>query len=218
MKRLIFLLIIILVIVYFQYIHINEFKTSYEILQYENPNKDIFENIMQDKLISVFTNVPFDINIKNSSYKYSDFKKDIVENNSNIKNIIKENLSYYEIPLNISNTIDINFKLSNSKNKLSIQKKFRTLFYQLEGTQRFFIFSPDNYNNLYFYNNITFVDFWNQDLNKFPLINKSKYIEVILHPQQMLSIPMGWIWCSIIEHDSLSIKYTCESIFSYFLK
>jgi hypothetical protein len=218
MKRLIFLLIIILVIVYFQYMHIHDFKTSYEILQYENPNKDIFENIMQDKLISVFTYIPFDISIKNSTYKYSDFKKDILEKNNNINEIIKENLSYYDIPLNISNTIDINFKLANSKTKLSIQKNFRSLFYQLEGTKRFFIFSPEHYKNLYFLNNTTLVDFWNQDLDRYPLINNAKYIEIILHPQQMLSIPMGWLWCSIIENDSLSINYTSESLFSYVLK
>ena len=45
MKRIIFILIIIIVICYFQYGYINKINNSYEILQSENPKKGIFENL-----------------------------------------------------------------------------------------------------------------------------------------------------------------------------
>ena len=57
MKRFVFIFIIITVLIYFQYQYINDINNSYEILQYENPNKSIFENMLSDKLISVFTNI-----------------------------------------------------------------------------------------------------------------------------------------------------------------
>jgi len=44
MKRIIFILVILIVIIYFQYQSINEINNSFEILQYDNPNKSIFEN------------------------------------------------------------------------------------------------------------------------------------------------------------------------------
>ena len=71
MKRIIFLLIILTIIVYFQYNFIHDNNNSYEILQYENPNKDIFENIIHEKLISVFTNIVFDISNNNKIKHYT---------------------------------------------------------------------------------------------------------------------------------------------------
>ena len=57
MKRIVFIILVIIIICYFQYNYINEISDSLEILQYENPKKNIFENILQDKLISVFTSI-----------------------------------------------------------------------------------------------------------------------------------------------------------------
>ena len=50
MKRLLFIFIIIGIICYFQYGYINKINNSYEILQYENPKKNIVETVFQDKL------------------------------------------------------------------------------------------------------------------------------------------------------------------------
>ena len=40
------------------------------------------------------------------------------------------------------------------------------------------------------------VDFWNIDEKKFPDFNKSSYIEIILYPGQIISIPPYW-WHAI---------------------
>ena len=49
MKRLLFILVIIIITVYFQYPYINSEDNSYEILQYNNPEKSIFESMVNEK-------------------------------------------------------------------------------------------------------------------------------------------------------------------------
>lgn len=223
MKKILFLAIILIVIIYFQYSFIHQTNDSYEILQYNNPNKDLFENIHQEKLISVFTNIPFDISSgednKMNSYSYSMFKNDYLKKNKNkTDRIIQENFSYYDIPLCVSNKIILDFQIFDSTSPLIYQDNYRHLIYQVEGTRRFYIFSPKYHKNLYIKNKKTDVDFWNQDTNKYPLIKDAQYIEVLLHPGQMISIPMKWVYAHITEEDCFTIFYSSESIFSYFLK
>ena len=57
MKRLLFILIVIFVIVYFQYISINKNFNDFTVLQYANPNKDFIEKILFEKRITIFTNL-----------------------------------------------------------------------------------------------------------------------------------------------------------------
>jgi hypothetical protein len=196
MKRLIFIIIIISIICYFQYKHINKVNDSFEILQYENPKKNIFENMMQDKLISVFTNIQF-------------------ENH----NDIQQNLYYYNIPL----TIDCNYEQINEPhNTISLikrQKKYRRLFYIVKGTRRFFIFTPEQHKNLYLQNDISPINLWNQDIIKYPLIEDSKYIEVICRENTMISIPYNYYYTYVTDdEENITIDFYSESIFSKFLK
>ena len=58
MKRLLFILVIIIITVHFQYPYINSEDNSYEILQYNNPEKSIFESMVNEKKIRIFTNIP----------------------------------------------------------------------------------------------------------------------------------------------------------------
>lgn len=223
MKKLLFLAIIFFVFIYFQYSFIHDINDSYEILQHNNPNKDLFENIHQDKLISIFTNIPFNININNTDpdneYQYSDFKNDYIhQNTEKINKIINANLSYYEVPLCVSNKIFLKYQQFDTRSPLIYQDCYRHLIFQLEGTMRFFIFSPKYHKNLYIENKSTQLDFWNQDVSKFPLVSKAQYVEVILHPGQMISIPMKWVYAFAVENDSLTVLYNSESIFSYLLK
>ena len=60
MRRLILLIIVFAIICYFQYNYINSHNNSYDILQYENPNKAMFENIVQEKNITILTDIPTD--------------------------------------------------------------------------------------------------------------------------------------------------------------
>ena len=195
MKKLLFILIIIIILCYFQYNYINKLNEEFTILQYDNPNKDIFENIMNQKSIAIFTNIP--INIKN----------------------IKNSLNYYNIPLCVKHNIVIKNEAQDKLNNLVIQNNYRSLFLQVKGTKKFFIFKPCDKQNLYFdKKNKTQVDFFNQNLNIYPNIDKSKYIEIIIRENQMIHIPYKFIYCSQALDDNSYIVSNSESIFSYFLK
>jgi len=210
MKRIIFILIIISIICYTQYESINKINNSYQILQYENPQKNIFENMLQDKLISVFTNIKFEKwNISLSLYNT---QKDLID-----KKII-ENLYYYNIPLTIESNHQILFESKDKPHLIQKQDKYRRLFYIYSGTKRFFIFNADQSNYLYLNNDISPINLWKQDLKKYPLIEKAKYIEIICRQNTMLYIPYNFYYTSICEEDSISIDISSESIFSKYFK
>ena len=196
MKRLLFIIIIISIICYFQYNHLNKVSNSFEILQYENPKKNIFENMMQDKLISVFTNIQF-------------------ENHKDIE----KNLYYYNIPL----TVNCNYERMNESNNatklIKRQDKYRRLFYIVKGTKRFFIFTPEQHKNLYLQNDISPINLWKQDIDKYPLIKEAKYIEIICRENTMISIPYNYYYTYITDdEENITIDFYSESLFSKLLK
>jgi hypothetical protein len=220
MKRTIFLVVIICVILYFQYPYINSENNTFEILQYNNPNKSIFENMISEKKISIFTNMPIDLEYNKIDPTF--FTKDFLEslkNNNNFRNIVYNNLVYYKIPLCINKKFDISF-LSKSTG-LKYQNNYRHLITNLKDTIKISLFYPNQKNNLYFNKkNISIIDFQNADYDKYPKLNDVKYIDVLLHKNQMISIPYKWIY--IIDKyenkDSIILSYSNESIFSKLLK
>ena len=176
MKRIIFILIILIVLVYFQYQSINELNNSFEILQYENPNKSIFENMLNDKLISVFTNV-----------------KLTKKKNQSLNDVIENNLNYYKIPLCIESKYDIISEKNGQTSLITRQDKYRRLLYVLKGEKRVILFNNEQKNNLYLKNNkVSLINIFNQDLEKYPLINKLKYVEIILRENTLLFIPYNF--------------------------
>ena len=210
MKRIIFILIIFSIICYFQHESVNKINNSYEILQYENPQKNIFENILQDKLISVFTNIKF--NKWNISLSLYNTQKDLID-----KSII-ENLYYYNIPLSVENNHQILFESKDNPPLIQRQNKYRRLFYIYSGSKRFFIFNADQSKYLYLNNNNSPINLWKQDLQKYPLIEKAKYIEIICRQHTMLYIPYNFYYTSICDEETISIDINSESIFSKYLK
>tara|TARA_Y100000591_G_C21819691_1_gene692882 strand:+ start:412 stop:1023 length:612 start_codon:yes stop_codon:yes gene_type:complete len=202
MKRIIFILVILIVIVYFQYQSINEINNSFEILQYDNPNKSIFENMLNDKLISVFTNIKFT-------------KKP----NQSLNQAIVKNLYYYNIPLNIDSNHSILLEKKGQTSLIKRQDKYRRLLYVVKGEKRIIIFNNEQKNNLYLKNNnVSSINIFNQDLEKYPLINKLKYVEIILRENNMLFIPYNFYFCYICDSDVQTIDLYSESVFSKFLK
>ena len=220
MKRPIFLIVIICVILYFQYPYINIVNNTYEILQFNNPNKSIFENMLNEKKISIFTNIPIKLEYKNIMPDF--FTKEFAESlsiNKEYKNIVYNNLDYYKLPLCINKSFNILYFDKNSR--LNYQSNYRYLLLNLKNTIKISLFYPNQKENLYFDNkNKTTIDFYNSDYNKYPKLNNVKYIEVLLHKNQMISIPYKWIYIINKYEDmsSLLITYTNESIFSKLLK
>ena len=212
-KFLILLIIIVISIIYFQYGYINKINNNLEILQYKNPKKDKFEKLMQEKTITIFTDIhlynPNNININKTLYK---------KNTNNIDKLIENNLNYYNIPLCIKSNFALNFKESNTVHHLIKQKYYRRLIYMISGTKRIIIFNNSQEKYLYVKNNVSQVNFWQQDLDKFPLINKSKYIEIILKDNMMISLPYNCIFTSINVSPTIYVDFYSESLFSNFLK
>tara|TARA_B110001469_G_C9647163_1_gene327723 strand:+ start:4827 stop:5453 length:627 start_codon:yes stop_codon:yes gene_type:complete len=206
MKRILFVIIILLILCYFQYISINTINNSTEILQYDNPKKNLFEVILKDKLISIFTNISFDNWIYDIDFK-----------NKN-KDIIKQNLYYYTIPLCISTKNEVHTYPMNYTSIITKQMTYRRLFYIFDGVIRFLIFSSTQEKYLYTKNNKSPINLWNQDLVKYPLINKAKYIEVICRPNTMIYIPYKFYYTIVCDTDATFIDLHSESVFSTILK
>ena len=202
MKRIIFILVILIVIIYFQYQSINEINNSFEILQYDNPNKSIFENMVNDKLISVFTNIKLTKKPKQS-----------------LNEVVKNSLNYYNIPLSVESNYDIISEKKGQTSLIKRQDKYRRLIYVLKGEKRIILFNNEQKNNLYLKNNnVSLINIFNQDLEKYPLINKLKYVEIILRENTLLFIPYNFYFCSICDSDVQTVDFYSESIFSKFLK
>jgi hypothetical protein len=212
-KKLIFIFIVLIIFVYFQYNYINKTNDSFNIVQYENPNKNIFENMVHEKSISIFTKIQFDFNNNINLDTYH-----LLNNKQLINNIIKQNINYYNIPLCIKHNFTIENELIDYKTPLTIQNHYRGLIIQLKGERKIYIFKQSDKKNLYFNKNNSSIDFWNQDIIKYPLVNKAQYIEIILRENQMIYIPYKFIYASITLNNNLTAYSNSESLLSYFLK
>lgn len=226
MKRTIFLIIIICVILYFQHPHINEINNTYEILQYNNPNKSYFENMLSEKKISIFTNIPNEFYFKDIKPEF--FTKDFVlslNKNKKYFKIIKKNMVFYQIPLCIK--VKHNLIYLDKPTNILYQNNYRFLLLNLKNTIKITLFYPSQYENLYFNKKkVSTIDFYNADYDKYTKLNNVKYIEILLHKNQMISIPYKWMYILNIDNEetliedknSILISYANESIFSKLLK
>ena len=198
MKRTIFIIVIIIIVLYFQYPYVNYVNNSYEIIQYDNPNKSVFESMSSEKKIAIFTNIPPELEYE--SIDYSSFTQEFLNTLKQtkiktLKSNIIENFDYYKIPLCVKTNVNINYLTSNTKTPLIYQNSFRFLITEIKNTCKLYLFSPEQAENLYFYNKKTQVDFWNQDLEKYPKLNDANFIVVLLHKDTMINIPYKWIYC-----------------------
>ena len=220
MKRTIFLIVIICVILYFQYPYINQVNNTFEILQFNNPNKSIYENMLNEKKISIFTNIPIKLEYKNIMPDF--FTKEFTQSLSNNKeytDLVYKSLDYYKLPLCVNKSLNILYFDKNTN--LTFQNNYRLLLLNLKNTIKIDLFYPKQKDNLYFDNkNKPTIDFHSSDYNKYSKLNDVKYIEVLLHKNQMISIPYKWIYIlnKYEDMDSLLMLYTNESIFSKLLK
>tara|TARA_Y100000022_G_C13240415_1_gene372098 strand:- start:894 stop:1568 length:675 start_codon:yes stop_codon:yes gene_type:complete len=221
MKRLLILIIVTIIIIFFQYDHINKVNNSLEILQYDNPGKQLFENIIYNKLICVFTNIPLSDNVSLNldNLNNSNYNLLSIGDKQKFNKFIKNSFSYYNIPLCVEEHFKLNFS-KNVKNKIIKQKNYRELIFQYQDSITLYIFSPNQKHLLYFNDklNISNVDFFKQDIKKYPLITQAKYIEIKLNPGNMICIPPNWFYTYKYDTtDSISIHCISNSIFSKFL-
>ena len=224
MKRLIFILIILFVILYFQYLSINNIPNDFTILQYKNPNKDMIEKILFEKKITIFT----DLEIPNIIYKNNPilmitpklYKIMNKSQHTEVLKILKTFFEYYYLPMNIKSDISLNYEKHNTRSKLIYQEHYRFGISQFLGLRKLFLFPPNSIDYLYYEkkkDNYK-VNFWEQDTVTYPNIIKAKYIEIRLYPGQLIFIPYKWTYCYEIVENSMSVSFYSESVFSNILK
>lgn len=224
MKRFAIIIIILIIVCFFQYKDIQTENNSFSILQYKNPDKDMLEKILFEKKITIITHLQLDtikyLNQPVFMITPSTFKKLSQKQHTDILKQLKDFFSYYYVPLNITSDLSINYEKKATKTNLKKQPNFRFCHCQFLGLKKFYLFPPISKDNLYYQKNTDEfeVDFWNQDLEKFPNISKAKYIEILLYPGQAIFIPRNWIFCYEMVDNGMSVSFYSESIFSNFLK
>ena len=209
MNKIIYLLIIIILYFLIQNNYIYKINSNYDILQSNNPNKETLEKIINQKSPSIFTNI---------------ISKDSNINNENIQNEAKKynkllnyKLNYYLIPMSITYNYKIIKENEKIENKLIKETSSRHLIFQIKGTQKIILFNPNQTKFLYSNKNVSRVNYWKQDLKKYPLINKSQFIEIILREGQLIYIPKKWWYTNKSIDNTTYISCKSESIFSYFM-
>jgi hypothetical protein len=218
MKLIYIFLSIIVIFLYVQYKFVNKVNNDLNVLQIENPTKDIFENVLLSKSLSVFTNVSknfYDI----QKYSLKDIKTMDDNSKKNFLNNIKNHFSYYDTPFLYKNNIDIFVESSGTSYNIKKQNTDRFLLCQLKGTIKLICFTPNQAKYLYLNKNKdSTIDFWKSDLLNYPLLSDTKYLEISLYPGQMVYIPHGWYYGYIVDEDSVSIISKSNSIFSKLLQ
>ena len=151
-----------------------------EILEKNKTEKDI-EKFVKEKSINVY---------------YAENEN--LLNDIGILNEVKEQTSFLLAPLSLVNTYPLWIGHSHSRTGLHYDTDYRNLLCQIKGQKKIYLFSPDQTKYMYPSNKFdngavcSQVDFWNIDTKKFPNFNKTSYIEIILSPGQILSIPPYW--------------------------
>ena len=135
------------------------------------------------------------------------------------KTEVLNNLSYKFDPI-LKVTKQYAFWMGGEGTKTGIHydKDYRNLLCQVYGTKKIYLWNPNQSDFLYKSNKydtsaaLSCVNFWNkEDYKKYPKFNKSNYIEIILHPGQILYIPPYW-WHAVENINTniaISIRTEC---------
>lgn len=206
----IYYIILILVIIYIylkNYNIINEpFDDNKSVVNiYDNISKEMFEKIINNKTPTIFQN------INNKLY----FNK---SSNLKLKNKIEQIFNPYIIPYAITHKYNIHNENINSHTPIIKQTNYRYLYLLLKGYKKIILFSPKQVSNLYANNDISPINFWDNDPKKFPKFENIKYLELDLEPNEMIYIPYNWWYTMFSTSKTISLSCNSESLSSYFLK
>ena len=102
-------------------------------------------------------------------------------------------------------------------NTVTRQYNYRYMITQLKGVRRIYLFAPKNRKYLYAKGDKSQIDFFRDDLLKYPKLSETKYIEVVLYPGQMLYIPFNWWYNYEIQEDSFAVYHQSDTLFSKYL-
>ena len=176
-KTLFFVFIIFIIVL--QIVDSKKTNNKFDILQIDNPNKEEFEKVLNSRSPTISTNVSanfFDLQKMPPKNYYTLEKKD----KQNLDNNLREHFKYYIQPLSIKHNFEINVEEQGSTNNIVKANNGRLLICQLIGLKKILLFSPNQEKYLYLKRsgNSSKLNFFTDDLLQFPLIAKTKYIEI----------------------------------------
>jgi hypothetical protein len=89
-----------------------------------------------------------------------------------------------------------------------------------KGSIKLIIFNTNQESSLYIKSNVVQspVNFWNVNLSEFPLMKQIRYIEIIIHDNQLVYIPYGWWYTMYYLEKSTIIEHMSESYLSHFIQ
>ena len=215
MKIKLFIILIIFAVVFFQLKSVNKVNNTFEILQAENPNKDQYEEIVSNAYPAIFTNVSenfFDL----QKYSLDSINPIDKESRNNLNSNLKKHFDYYAVPMKVNSQMEVNLEGAGTTDYITRQNSFRLLVCQLKGVKKLILFTPNQGKYLYLDSkkNKSKISFWTDNLLDYPNLEKTKYIEIILYPGQMIYIPYQWYWASLNDEDSFTVYHRSESFFS----
>lgn len=131
----------------------------------------------------------------------------------NMYNKFNEYANYYLCPWTIIKNYKLSIEYQDFKSDIFQVDNNRLLILHLEGTRKYYLFSPDQKSKLYPSNKFnkgykkSQVDFWNSKQNEpYPLFKNTQYMEIIIHPGQILYIPNKWWYCYENTDNSMVVK------------
>lgn len=190
---------LILILYLFQYHSLKKVNNEKVILQKDNPGKEDIEEILKNKLPTIFTGMIERWEVKDDiKIKKEEFDK---------------NTKIFDIPLCVGkkyNRIELE---ENNYSNVFRETSTRNIIFLLEGVLKFYIFTPSQQENIEFKNNISKYNIWKEP-KKFKDVN---YTEIVFSEGQIIYIPRGWCYCYYVEEDCDIVMSKTESIFSIIL-
>ena len=216
-KLFLILIAILAVFLYLQKRYLNRFNNDIEIFQLENPGKEQFERQIEQSYPSIFTNMTQNFHDL-QKYSLSTISSIEVKERRKLNKNIQRHFSYYNSPLSgKNNSIRVMSETQGVTNTVTRQYNYRYMITQLKGVRRVYLFAPKNRKYLYAKGDKSQIDFFRDDLLKYPKLSETKYIEVVLYPGQMLYIPFNWWYNYEIKEDSFAVYHQSDTLFSKYL-
>lgn len=190
---------LILILYLFQYHSLKKVNNEKVILQKDNPKKEDIEEILKNKLPTIFTGM----------IERWEVKDDMKIN----KEEFDKNTKIFDIPLCVGkkyNRIELE---ENNYSNIFRETSTRNIIFLLEGVLKLYIFTPSQQENIEFKTNISKYNIWKEP-EKFKDVN---YTEIVFSEGQIIYIPGGWCYCYYVEEDCDFVMSKTESIFSIIL-
>ena len=215
-KIFLILIAILAVFLYLQKRYLNRFNNDIEIFQMENPGKAQFERQIEQSYPSIFTNMTQNFHDL-QKYSLATISSIEVKERRKLNKNIQRHFSYYNAPLEGKNSIRVMSETKGVTNTVTRQYNYRYMITQLKGVRRIYLFAPKNRKYLYAKGDKSQIDFFRDDLLKYPKLSETKYIEIVLYPGQMLYIPFNWWYNYEIQEDSFAVYHKSDTLFSKYL-